>query len=451
MIVCPNCSKENQDHYKFCLGCGAKLPPPGQAPAPPPQPAAPAVPPPQPGGGHQPPAPAQAPPQQQPAHQAPPPPQGAPPQQAPYSGQAQAYGQPPPQQPGPYGQPQQGTYGQPPPQPYQGGQPQPYQGQQPYQGSGQPAQAPPPSGPGQGVPPPMPGAAPAAGGPMTCPNCQTPNPPQFKFCGACGTPLGDAAQAPAPPPPSPGSGPGQPAQAAPPPGGEPAQAKTMFMDASQRPDVTAASDAPSVRLVLLREDGTEGGVLVIEGGPDTIGRSHGPPFDEDAYLDPSHAALTATPEGLIIDDLDSLNGVYLKLEGRCELRDRDFFRVGQELLLYEDLPEPATTPDGTERMGSPNPGYWGRVSVMVSQDRACSAFPIREEGVTIGREDGDITFPDDGYVSGTHCTVAGDDDGVFLEDLGSSNGTYMRVRKNEVVTPGNLILIGQQLFRVDPG
>ena len=26
MIVCPRCSKENQDHYKFCLGCGAELP-----------------------------------------------------------------------------------------------------------------------------------------------------------------------------------------------------------------------------------------------------------------------------------------------------------------------------------------------------------------------------------------------------------------------------------------
>ena len=26
MIVCSRCSKENQDHYKFCLGCGAELP-----------------------------------------------------------------------------------------------------------------------------------------------------------------------------------------------------------------------------------------------------------------------------------------------------------------------------------------------------------------------------------------------------------------------------------------
>ena len=26
VIVCPRCSKENQDHYKFCLGCGGELP-----------------------------------------------------------------------------------------------------------------------------------------------------------------------------------------------------------------------------------------------------------------------------------------------------------------------------------------------------------------------------------------------------------------------------------------
>ena len=25
MIVCPNCSRENEDHYKFCLGCGTEL------------------------------------------------------------------------------------------------------------------------------------------------------------------------------------------------------------------------------------------------------------------------------------------------------------------------------------------------------------------------------------------------------------------------------------------
>lgn len=223
----------------------------------------------------------------------------------------------------------------------------------------------------------------------------------------------------------------------------------MFMDAG--PPRPGVGKTALIRLVLLRDDGSEGGVLVIEGGPEAIGRGHGPPFDSDAYLDPNHAELSATPQGLRIDDLDSVNGVYLKLDGRAELHDRDMFRVGQELMLYEDLPEPAPTDEGTEIMGSPNPGYWGRVSVMVSRDRAIAAFPLQNEGVTIGRELGDITFPDDGYVSGTHCRIVGDDSGVFIEDLGSSNGTYMRVRPGQIILPGRLILVGQQLFRIEPG
>jgi len=425
VIVCPNCGKENQDHYKFCLGCGAKLPAAGQA-APPPQPPsvipAPVVP-----------APAQ------PSYPAPAQPSYPAPAQPSYPAPPPQYSAPPPPQPPPgYGPPP--SYGTP---PSYGAPPSPDFGTQA-------TQAPPPRAQ-------VPGAGPAM---RKCPVCGTENPMQFKFCGACGgrmdetttvgpAPTGPAPQAPPPaPPPAPqAAAPQAPApQAAAPPE---AAARTMFMDASQRPAVKPMTSL--IRLVLLRDDGTEGGVLVIEGGPEPIGRMHGPPFDSDAYLDPNHAEFTATPEGLMIDDLGSLNGVYIKLDGRADLQDRDMFRVGQELMLYEDLPEPAPTDEGTEIMGSPNPGYWGRVSVMVSRDRAIAAFPLQNEGVTIGRESGEITFPDDGYVSGTHCRVVGDDTGVFIEDLGSSNGTYMRVRPHQVVPPGRLILVGQQLFRVEPG
>ena len=34
VITCNRCGKENQDHYKFCLGCGSELAKPVAAPAP---------------------------------------------------------------------------------------------------------------------------------------------------------------------------------------------------------------------------------------------------------------------------------------------------------------------------------------------------------------------------------------------------------------------------------
>ena len=90
-------------------------------------------------------------------------------------------------------------------------------------------------------------------------------------------------------------------------------------------------------------------------------------------------------------------------------------------------------------------------SLLVEDDVAVRAWPIRDAGISIGRERGEILFPSDGYVSGSHCRVLGDDSGIYLEDLDSSNGTYFRARRGESIPFGSLMLVGQHLFRVDPG
>ena len=69
--------------------------------------------------------------------------------------------------------------------------------------------------------------------------------------------------------------------------------------------------------------------------------------------------------------------------------------------------------------------------------------------IVLGRERGDIMFSDDGYVSGTHAKVSIREDGYFLTDLGSSNGTFVRLNEPRHVPSGSFILIGQQLFRTD--
>jgi predicted component of type VI protein secretion system len=211
----------------------------------------------------------------------------------------------------------------------------------------------------------------------------------------------------------------------------------------------AAAPVPNAKLVLLREDGSEGGYLVLDANPKPIGRNHGAPFDSDVYLDLDHATVSAAEGGIRFDDSGSLNGICYRLEGKTDLQHGDQFRIGQELLLYEDLPEPEAAPDGTERMGSPNPGYWGRVRLLIEADLDAQAVPIEGDELVIGREDGGLTFPEDGYVSGSHARVYGDADGVYLEDLQSSNGTYVRVRAGQVLPYGTMALVGQQLFRID--
>ena len=74
--------------------------------------------------------------------------------------------------------------------------------------------------------------------------------------------------------------------------------------------------------------------------------------------------------------------------------------------------------------------------------------PVPETGVHMGRERGDVLFPEDGYVSGLHCRIAHENGKTYLTDLGSSNGTFLRLREELEVRSGEVLLMGQQLFRV---
>ncbi len=68
--------------------------------------------------------------------------------------------------------------------------------------------------------------------------------------------------------------------------------------------------------------------------------------------------------------------------------------------------------------------------------------------MSFGREIGEVTFPGDTFVSSSHCRLRCASDGVWLEDLDSSNGTYIRLRSGDRVELGRSILIGQTQFVV---
>jgi hypothetical protein len=243
----------------------------------------------------------------------------------------------------------------------------------------------------------------------TCPSCGNVVSSSFTFCGQCGGRL----DAPAP---------------------------------TQRN--AASGGVTGGMLVLVRADGSEGGSHALHVGINLIGRGQGPLFDADGYLSPRHAELELGPEGAIVRDAGSLNGVFLRTSGEEELVDGAVFRVGQELLRFEALPPAEPLPDDTHIMGSPPGNAWGRLALIVSRSQDGSAFPLAGESVLLGRERGDIVFSEDGYVSGTHARISQRDGRCYLTDLNSSNGTFIRLREPRAIGPGAFLLMGQQLFRV---
>lgn len=220
----------------------------------------------------------------------------------------------------------------------------------------------------------------------------------------------------------------------------------------------AASVAPvpsgpatiNVVLTALRADGTEAGSFVLAANVSTIGRETGGIFAADSYLSPRHATFTISGNKLRVRDEGSLNGVYIRLarDTPVELKPNDVFRIGQEIIKFEPLKFPEPSPDGVVRLGAPAQGYVGRIALVIGRETNGNAFPVPETGVHLGRERGDVLFPEDGYVSGLHCRIAHENGKTYLTDLGSSNGTFLRLRDEVDVRSGEVLLMGQQLFRV---
>jgi len=69
--------------------------------------------------------------------------------------------------------------------------------------------------------------------------------------------------------------------------------------------------------------------------------------------------------------------------------------------------------------------------------------------VSIGREGNDINFPDDPFISGHHARVSWSGTRLTLTDLGSRNGTFVRVAGEQVLRHGDYVFMGQQLLRVE--
>ncbi len=235
-------------------------------------------------------------------------------------------------------------------------------------------------------------------------------PAEFKFCGVCGYKMEN-------------------------------EAPTVRKPSQEQP-------APGAAMVLIRPDGTEGGIHHLHEGENMVGRDHGEIFENDGYLSPTHAAIILHGRTATVRDLGSLNGVFVKMTEEEELTPGQIIRIGQELLRFDVIEPPHPLEDGTEVMGSPNPGFWGKITVVIGNGIDGSAYPLLNDSVTLGRERGEINFPEDGYVSGLHARLTNQNGTFVLADLGSSNGTFIRVHNERSLVEGSFLLLGQQLFRL---
>jgi hypothetical protein len=78
---------------------------------------------------------------------------------------------------------------------------------------------------------------------------------------------------------------------------------------------------------------------------------------------------------------------------------------------------------------------------------------LNSAAVTVGRApQNDIAIADDQFASARHARFEPRADGVWLEDVGSTNGTYLngiRVSRPRKLTPGDVVRVGETELRYE--
>lgn len=267
----------------------------------------------------------------------------------------------------------------------------------------------------------------AAGRGPVCGACGTRNPPGTNYCYTCGARVS-------------------------------AGAATSVVPGSMR--ISSLSQPglamDSARLVTVRRDGTDGDSFAVTGEQMDIGRSEGELRFDDPHLAPRHARIAQRSGQFVLTPLEARNGVYIRLGEPYELGDGDQFLIGKQVLRFEIMSDAEKTlrpaiEHGVVLFGTPVKPPWGRLRQLTAAGTSRDLFHLTRSELTLGREQGDIVFSDDEFLSRRHAMLQLRAGRVTLQDLGSSNGTYVRLRGQHALAPGEMIRMGDELLRFELG
>jgi len=93
------------------------------------------------------------------------------------------------------------------------------------------------------------------------------------------------------------------------------------------------------------------------------------------------------------------------------------------------------------------------VTVRSSAIQQGTRFELNAKAVTVGRAStNDIRLVDDEFASGRHARIEPRRDGVWVEDIGSTNGTYVngtRLGRAHKLVSGDVVRIGETDLRYE--
>jgi class 3 adenylate cyclase len=214
--------------------------------------------------------------------------------------------------------------------------------------------------------------------------------------------------------------------------------------------VVAAIDAPQVKykLMQVRHDGRAGREFEVCGKA-FVGRTQGDfTFPSDEYMQPVQARLLVESGQLFLEPMPDADS-FFSLVGTYRLQQGDVVSFGAQVLEFQvdEAALAAASRTGTG-LGELAAKLHGAVAEFRSLNPDGKRYPIREQQTTWGRTKATYTFPTDTAMSRSHARVYYRGEDFFIEDVGSTNGTFVLARDKTPIPAGAVLSLGGQRLRV---
>ena len=108
---------------------------------------------------------------------------------------------------------------------------------------------------------------------------------------------------------------------------------------------------------------------------------------------------------------------------------------------------PAPRPSGTQVFSAKATIGGPKLGLLDDAGQVAQHFTLGAGEGIVGRNDGEIKFPDDVFMSPVHAQFAVREGELFVRDLGSRNGTWLFLDAPQKLSDGDMILVGSQVLR----
>jgi thioredoxin reductase/ferredoxin/pSer/pThr/pTyr-binding forkhead associated (FHA) protein len=157
-------------------------------------------------------------------------------------------------------------------------------------------------------------------------------------------------------------------------------------------------------------------------------------FPDDALMSERHASIahSAAESAYFLRDDGGASGVFMRLKESkpCEVAPGNMIRLGKQFLVF-----------GIEA---------GRYYVehCDAEGNVLKRYDLSEKTLVLGRMSPDITLDaNDLLLSRRHLSMAMKDRRIIVKDLGSANGSFLKVRSAVALEANDQFRIGQQTFK----